>query len=192
MMRIDAGAAILALGLLAGSAAIGPGVAQTKGANPPAAGNPATSATPALAKADRDFIDGAGHGGAAEIELSKLAQKSANPDVRRFADRMIADHTKIGQRLTAIAGAEAPPTLDVEHQKLREKLANEHDGTFDRDYAHAMVVDHDQAIKLFRQQAQSGRDPRLKEFARTTLPTLQEHHSMAAALASKLNETAAE
>jgi Domain of unknown function (DUF4142) len=32
------------------------------------------------------------------IELSNLAQKSATPDVRRFADRMITDHTKIDSR----------------------------------------------------------------------------------------------
>jgi putative membrane protein len=179
-----------AIGMMSGSAAA-PAMAQTSPANPAAA---ATAAQREPAKADRDFVDQAGHGGLAEIELSKLAQKSANPDVRSFAERMIADHSKIDARLTAIAkadGAAVPQTLDVDHQKLRDKLAGEHDGTFDRDYARAMVADHDEAIKLFQQQEQSGRDPQLKEFARNTLPTLQQHRAMAAALAKKLNETAA-
>jgi putative membrane protein len=193
MVGILARTAVIAVGLLSGSALIGSAPAQTNPVNPPAASGPATSAQPELNKTDRDFIDNAAHGGLAEIELSKLAQKSVNPDVRRFADRMITDHTKANARLTAIAqadGVRAPDTLDIDHQRLRDKLANEHDGTFDRDYAHVMVIDHNQAIRLFQQEDRSGRNPQLKEFARSTLPVLLEHHKMAVALASKVGATA--
>ena len=88
-------------------------------------------------------------------------------------------------------GIELPATLDIEHRKLRDKLATEQDGNFNRDYAHAMVVDHDQAKKLFNTEADSGGDRQLQEFARITLPTLQEHHKMAGDLAAKLGSTAA-
>jgi putative membrane protein len=151
-------------------------------------------AQPGLTKQDREFVERAAHSGMAEIELGKLAQKSANPDVRRFADQMIADHTRADARLTAIAqakGIELPATLDIDHRKLRDKLATEHDGNFNRDYAHAMVVDHDQAIKLFNTEADSGGDRQLQEFARNTLPTLHEHRNMAGDLAAKLGSTAA-
>lgn len=185
---------VVIAGLLSGSILSGPAMAQMNPAAPPAGtiqpGLPQT----VLTKGDRDFIDNAAHGGLAEIELSKLAQKSANPDVRAFADRMITDHTKIGARLTAIAqadGVAVPQTLDIDHRRLREKLANEHDGTFNRDYAHVMVLDHDKAIKLFQQEERSGHDPQLRDFARYTLPTLQEHHQMAVELASKVGATAA-
>jgi putative membrane protein len=187
--------AIVTVALMSASGLIAPAMAQTKPAAPPAATGSTAPARVVLNKRDRDFIGNAAHGGLAEIDLSKLAQKSANPDVRRFADRMIADHTKIGERLATIAqadGVDAPQTLDIEHQKLREKLANEHDGTFDREYAHAMVVDHDQAIKLFQQEEERpGHDVQLTRFARSTLPTLQEHRRMAVALADKLAATAA-
>ncbi len=179
---------------MSASGLIRPAMAQTGPAPPPAASGPAASAGVVLSKGDRDFIDNAAHGGLAEIDLSKLAQKSANPDIRRFADRMITDHTKIGERLAPIAqadGVDVPQTLDIEHQKLREKLANEHDGNFDRDYAHAMVVDHDQAIKLFQQEERPGHDAQLTRFARNTLPTLQEHRRIAVALADKLAASAA-
>ena len=184
--------AVAAVALISAAGLIGPAMAQTSPAAPPAATGPAAPVV--MNEGDRAFIENAAHGGLAEIDLSKLAQKSINPDVRRFADRMITDHTKINARLSVIAdryGVTAPQTLDIEHQKLREKLANEHDGPFDRDYAHVMVADHDQAIKLFQQEERPGHDAQLARFARDTLPTLQEHRRMAAALADKVGASAA-
>ena len=189
--------AIVAIGLASSPSLMtagGAALAQTNPAAPPAASTPGAMAQPGLTKQDREFVERAAQSGRAEIELGKLAQKSANPDVRRFADQMIADHNRADARLTAIAqakGIELPATLDIDHRKLRDKLATEHDGNFNRDYAHAMVVDHDQAIKLFNTEADSGGDPQLQEFARNTLPTLQEHRNMAVDLAAKLGSTAA-
>ena len=193
MDRIWIGTAVMALSLFSAIAAARPAMAQSSPTNPPAAA--ATAPSSPLSKGDRDFVDGAVQGGLAEVELGKLAQKSLNPDVRRFADRMIADHTKADRRLTAIAEANhiaVPNTPDIEHRKLREDLANQHDGNFDRDYARAMVADHDQAVKLFQQEGESGDNPELKAFARDTLRVLQEHRKMAAALAAKLGATAAQ
>jgi putative membrane protein len=184
--------AAVALGLSSAIAVTGPAMAQADPTNPPVAA--AATALPQLSKGDRNFVDDAAQSGLAEVELGKLAQKSLNPDVRRFAQRMIADHTKANGQLKAVAQANriaAPDTLDVEHRKLHEKLANEHDGNFDRDYARAMVTDHDRAVKLFQQEEQSGDNPDIKAFARDTLPILQDHQKMAAALATKLGATAA-
>jgi putative membrane protein len=193
MDRIWIGTAVMALGLFSAMAAASPAFAQANRANPPAAAM--TTSSPPLSKADRDFVDDAVQSGSAEVALGKLAQKSLNPDVRRFADRMISDHTEANRRLTAIAQANhipVPNTPDIEHRKLRENLANQHDGNFDRDYARAMVADHDRAVKLFQQEEESGDNPNLKAFARDTLPILQEHRKMAAALAAKLGATAAQ
>ena len=51
--------------------------------------------------------------------------------------------------------------------------------------------DHDQAVKLFRQEDSLGRDSRLKQLAHKTLPTIEEHHMMAADLLRRLSQTAA-
>jgi putative membrane protein len=190
MIRMLAMTAIVAAGLLSMPAVM----AQTSPAAPPGAGAPSASARNALSPKDKEFVDQAARGGLAEIDLAKLAQKSANPEVRRFADRMVTDHTEIDQRLAAIARADnvmMPSTPDIEHRKLREKLANLHDGAFDQDYARAMVTDHDQAIKLFQQERASGDNGRLKEFAGNTLPILQQHRQIAVALSHKLAQTAA-
>jgi hypothetical protein len=67
---------------------------------------------------------------------------------------------------------ETPKTLDSDHQRTRDRLRTTHGKDFDRQYMQIMVEDHDQAVKLFRQEASSGRDLKLKQFAQNTLPTL--------------------
>jgi len=60
----------------------------------------------------------------AEVELSKMAQKSENADVKRFAARVI-DHSKANEQMATVAaalGIEPPKALDSEHGRLREKL----------------------------------------------------------------------
>lgn len=191
MVRMLATTAIVTAGLLSLPAAM----AQINSATPAGAAASSASARPALSPKDKEFVDQAARDGLAEIDLAQLAQKSANPEVRRFADRIVTDHTKIDQRLAAIARADnvtMPTTPDIEHRKLREKLATLHDGAFDQDYARAMVPDHDQAIKLFQQEQASGDNAGLREFAGNTLPILQQHRQIAVALSHKLAQTAAD
>jgi putative membrane protein len=189
--RLLATTAILAAGLLAAPAAF----AQ---AAPPNAPGPAVSGTPApraLPSAqDKDFVNQAGAGGLAEVELSKVAEKSANPDVKRFAERMVTDHTKADAQLSAIAGrigAGMPTTPDSEHQRIRDSLAQTHGAAFDQRYMRVMVEDHDQAVKLFQHEAGPGHSPELTRFAQQTLPVLREHQRMAIDLSHHLWATAA-
>jgi putative membrane protein len=59
-----------------------------------------------------------------------------------------------------------------------------HGTAFDRAYIQDMVKDHEADVRLFRTEAQQGKDPELKRLAATTLPTLEEHLSMARNLAT--------
>ena len=118
MLRLLTTTAVVAVGLLAAP----PIFAQT--------GQPghaaATSAKDALDQEDKTFVREAAIGGMAEVELSKIAQKSENGDVKRFADRMIADHTKANEQLTSIAtglGVDLPKILDSQHERIRQDLA---------------------------------------------------------------------
>jgi len=45
-----------------------------------------------------------------------------------------------------------------------------------------MVKDHEQAVSLFEKESKKGDSDELKQFASTTLPTLQEHLKMARGL----------
>jgi putative membrane protein len=87
--------AVIAVGLLATH----PSLAQTNQTSP----GHVWSARGTLSQEDKTFVKEAVISGMAEVELSKIAQKSENADVKRFADRMIQDHTAAQQQLTALA-----------------------------------------------------------------------------------------
>src|SRR5260370_40846414 len=140
----------------------------------------ATSAKDALDQEDKTFVREAATGGMAEVELSKIAQKSENADVKRFAERMIEDHTKANDQLASIAsglGVDMPKTADSEHQRMREKLQTLHGKAFDDQYTRDMVEDHNKAVKLFQQEERSGHNAELKQFAQKTFTTLGEHQN---------------
>jgi len=179
----------LVTGLLAAPAAF----AQVSHPNAPAGTAPAT-VKESLSQQDKNFIKDAAEGGMAEVELSKIAEKSQNPEVKRFAERMVHDHTAANTELTGIAtglGIEMPNKLDAEHQRIRDQLSGMHDRAFDQQYMQVMVNDHDQAVKLFREEDTAGHDAELKRFAQKTLPTIEQHQKMAIDLSHRLAETAA-
>jgi predicted outer membrane protein len=63
----------------------------------------ATASKDALGQQDANFVKEATAGGMAEIELSKIAEKTENPEVNRFAQRMVHDHTAANTELAGIA-----------------------------------------------------------------------------------------
>ena len=187
MFRLLTTSAIISIGLVAAL----PVAAQTTPSTHPGS---ATAAKESLNQEDRTFAKEAAFGGMAEVELSKIAQKSENADVKRFADRMVQDHTAANEQLMQIAtglGLELPKALDPEHQRIREKLETLHGKAFDDQYMRDMVADHDKVVRLFQQEERSGHDAELKQFAQKTLPTLEEHQKMAVELSHKLSQTAA-
>ncbi len=122
-----------------------------------------------------------------EIQSSKLAlQKSHNDQIRKFAQRMIDDHTKAGEELKAAllqANLKEPGTeLDHEHQVLLNKLQNESQGAFDRTYVKDQRTGHQQAVRLLEGYAKNGDNNALKQFAVKTLPIIKEHLKLAEGL----------
>ena len=53
---------------------------------------------------DQKFVEEAAHGGMAEVEAGKLAQKQASQaSVKAFAEHMVTDHTRANDQLKQIA-----------------------------------------------------------------------------------------
>jgi putative membrane protein len=141
-----------------------------------------------LGAADRKFVMEAAMGGMAEVELGRLAAERGSSDaVKQFGQRMVDDHSRANSELMQLAsgkGITLPTTLDAKHQALVTRMSRLSGAAFDRAYAREMVKDHQKTVALFQREATRGADTDLKAFAQTTLPTLQEHLSMARALPS--------
>lgn len=134
-----------------------------------------------IPKKTQDFIDKAAVANKFEIDTSKLAQKyGENAEVKKFADQMIADHTKIGQDFHAAlkdASIEPPSEmLDATHMAKYVKLRIfTTERGFDSAYVDEQLGAHERAVGLFKDYAATGPTPALKDFASKTLPTLEHH-----------------
>jgi len=135
----------------------------------------------ATAKKDSDFAMKAAQGGAAEVELGKLAQNQASdPKVKEFAQRMVADHSKAGDELkSAASGMDLPQDPPKKAKAEAERLAKLQGADFDKEYSRYMLKDHEEDVAMFKKEASSGQDANLKGFAQKTLPTLEQHLQMA-------------
>jgi len=142
------------------------------------------------AKDSSKFATGAAQGGMAEVELGRLAtQRAGDPSVREFGARMVADHSRANAELKSIAtqkGIQLPADVDSEQKSEMDKLSKMSGADFDKEYMSAMVKDHQTDVKDFDTQSKDGNDAEIKAFAVRTLPTLQQHLSMAEQTAQKV------
>lgn len=147
-----------------------------------------TSMGAAFAATSNDFVEKAAAGGIAEIEASRLAlEKSQSADIKAFANMMITDHGKANDQLASIAkknDIEVPDSTTLIKQ-AKEKILDMRDESFDAAYANNQVKAHEEAIELFKKEANTVTDDKtkgateLKGFAQQMLPGLQKHLDMA-------------
>jgi putative membrane protein len=148
-----------------------------------------TAANVTKSNSPEDFVKDAAQGGMAEVELGQLALKnSQNADVKKFGQMMIDDHGKANTELKALAGKKniTLPSDEGPHKSTKERLSGLNGPAFDKAYVDAMMTDHNNDIKDFEYQANSGTDPDVKAFAAKTLPTLKKHLQAIEAVRDKM------
>lgn len=147
-----------------------------------------------LSETDMQFVQNAAADGMAEVELGQMAtDKATDEEVKAFGEQMVEDHGKANDQLEQIAeqkDIELPSEMSVEAKEVEERLDALSEAEFDRAYVQQMVADHEKAVELFRNQAESGQDPELKQFAGQTLPILQQHLERARQIDSRMIEMA--
>jgi len=139
-----------------------------------------------IAPKTEDFIKEAATSDMLEIEAAKIAQQKGNAGEKQFAQQMVTDHTKTTSELKGLVPADMksalPTALDDSSQKKLDKLRDTKPEDFAGQYDPMQVSAHKDAVSLFERYAKGGDDPKLKDWAGKTLPTLQHHLKMAQAL----------
>lgn len=132
-----------------------------------------------LENADENFIKKAAVMGKAEVQVSELgAQKASSPEVKEIAAKMIADHTKTNQELTAFAeskGVELTAAKDPDAQEVIASLEKESGADFDKAFLKQLKKDHEKTIDLFEEASKDSKNAELKAWVDKTLPTLRAH-----------------
>lgn len=107
-----------------------------------------------------------------EVQASQTAiTHASNPDVRAFAQRMVKDHTAVGDELKMLAGKKGiavPDTLPADEQAKVDKLGTLEGAKYDRAYADEVGVKaHKEAVALFDKASKNAKDPE-RPSSRTT------------------------
>jgi putative membrane protein len=128
---------------------------------------------------DAEFVKMAASDGLHEVALGKIAgEKAKNADVKKFAEKMVTDHTKANDDLKTAAkeaGVAVPEQMTDDHQKEVNRFKDYKGDNFDQDYVKHMVKDHEDAVALFTKATKEAKNKALREFATKYLPVIQGH-----------------
>src|ERR1043166_8681603 len=106
-----------------------------------------------LSNDDKDFAMKAAQGNMAEVNGGSMAaQKGESADVKTFGNRMVNDHGKALDELKQLAqnkGITLPTDVNAEQKAEADKLSKLSGKAFDKEYADAMVKDHEKDAKEF-------------------------------------------
>jgi putative membrane protein len=170
----------LILALVIGTTLASPALAQSAGEKT------GVNSVLGIAPKTEDFIKEAATSDMLEIEAAKIAQQRGNADEKKFAEQMIADHTKTSTELKGQVPADMksaiPTALDDSSQKKLDKLRDTKPEDFAGQYDPMQVSAHKDAVSLFERYANGGDNDQLKGWASKTLPALQHHLDMAQAM----------
>jgi putative membrane protein len=150
---------------------------------------PQTSLADRLSSRDAKFIREAAEGNNAEIQMGQMvAQRTQDPQVRAYADKLVRDHTQANRELRQIAesrGIDMPqgPSRSDERSMRRMQAMNGRE--LDREAVDHWVKDHKKDIKEYDKEARRASDPQVKQYATMSLPTLRDHLSNAKTLSNR-------
>jgi putative membrane protein len=167
---------------------------QQQGVSPIDQANANQDPNGASQMADKAFVRDALEGGMTEVQLGQLAlQKSSNDDVKQFAQKMIDDHTKLGDEMKQVAvqmKIKVPDSPSKKDKSAIAKLQALNGDDFDKAYIKDMVKDHQQDLKAFKQEAQTTANPDLKQVVNQGGQVIDEHLQMIQQIAQKNNVVA--
>jgi putative membrane protein len=166
--------------------AAGIDIAKAQATKAPAA---VAAASSALSPVDYNFVAQANLGAPFQIDSGRVAEKKATTsDIRDYAHLMVVTHIPVVDSLNTVLqhkGVAAPPDtlLQGAYDTMIAALKDERGRALDRDYVQGQVDYQRGNAALFQYEIQNGTDPDLKDFARHTLPKIEDHLQRALTLA---------
>jgi putative membrane protein len=143
--------------------------------------SPTRAGTATLSSVDYNFVAQANLGAPFQIDSGRIAErKGSTAAIRDYAHLMVVTHVPVVDALNKVLQRKAltaPPDtlLRGAYDAMISSLKAEHGRAFDRDYADGQVQYQKGNAALFRYEIERGTDPDLKEFARQTLPKIEDH-----------------
>jgi putative membrane protein len=141
--------------------------------------------------ADKHFVRDAIEGGNGEVQLGQLAQqKAASPDVKEFGQKMVTDHTRLGEQMKTVAGnigMTVPSGTSVGGKATAAELKLLSGDSFDKAYIKAMVKGHRDDLQAFQKEATTGFSPEVRNAAKKGAGVVQHHLEMAEQIAKNHN-----
>ena len=143
---------------------------------------------------DKDFVKKSLQGNMAEVQLGQLAlQKSNNDDVKQFAQKMVDDHTKLGDQMKQVAQqlhVKPPDSPSSKEKAIVAKLQALNGEEFDKAYIKEMVKDHQQDDKEFKEEAKNSPNAGMKQLVSQDEQVISHHLEMIEQIAQKNNVVA--
>lgn len=106
----------------------------------------------------QQFVNDMLAGGAAEVQLGKMAaERASSQEVKEFARQMVEDHSKAGDQLEQLASKHninASGALTAEHRATIDRLSSLKGEQFDRAYMAEMVKKHQDTVNKLEARAE--------------------------------------
>jgi predicted outer membrane protein len=129
---------------------------------------------PLYAHHGMQFLSKAVEMNTAEVRIAELAaNKSENQRVKDFAQMVMRDHKQAIDKIRGLQDARTANTksaarqgegqLAVEHQRTLDKLSGLSGAGFDREFMSVMVMNHQNAIRLFEAQSRVHGNARISK-----------------------------
>lgn len=148
-----------------------------------------TAPSPATVTAvDFNFVGQANLGAPFQVDSGLIAEKKGSTAaIRSYAHLMVATHIPVEDALNSILQAKqiipSNMLLHGAYAAMLSTLQADQGLAFDGDYVNGQIEYQKANAALFRHEIEYGSDPDLKEFARQTLPKIEDHLQRALQLA---------
>lgn len=144
--------------------------------------------------ADAQFATRIAQANMAEVALGKLAQgKAQSDDIKKFAQKMVDEHTKAEQDLEGIASKNnltLPQDVTPQQKAQQDRLSKLSGAQFDRAYMRMMVVDHTRVSNALQHESRKvSANTDLKDYATRMYPGVSDHLTMAKTMMASLEKS---